>query len=84
MRATRETEERLHEVTVGEERLAVRRRQQVTDVLLTLWRTTAVHHGALEESLREIARVAAETESVERVNIWQPTEDGKKLRCLVL
>ena len=34
--------------------------------------------------MQEIARVAADTLAVERVNIWAPTEDRKKLRCLVL
>ena len=58
--------------------------QQMTDVLLSLWRTSAVRAGGFEESLQEIARVASNTLEVERVNIWQPSEDRKKLRCLVL
>jgi signal transduction histidine kinase/ActR/RegA family two-component response regulator len=84
LRAMHETEERLGQITANEERAAAEKRQRMTEVLLALWRTTAVHHGELEESLREIAKVASETLMVERVNIWQPTEDGKKLRCLVL
>ncbi len=84
LRATRETEERLREITANEERMAAVKSKQMTDVLLTLWRTTAVHQRALEESLKEIAKVASETLEVERVNIWQPTEDRKKLRCVVL
>ena len=71
-------------VNITDEQVAAAKSQEMTDVLLALWRTTAVHHGALEESLQEIARVAAETLAVERVNMWAPTEDRKKLRCLVL
>lgn len=71
-------------VDITDEKIGEVQRQQMTDVLLTLWRTTAAHHGAVEESLQEIARAASDTLAVERVNIWQPTEDRKKVRCLVL
>ena len=71
-------------VDITGEKLADGKRQEMTGVLLTLWRTTAVHRGALEESLQEITRVASDTLEAGRVSIWQPTGDRKNIRCLVL
>lgn len=71
-------------VDITDEKVAAAKSQEMTDVLLNLWRTTAGHQGSLEESVQKIARVAANTLAVERVNVWVPVEDRKRLRCLVL
>ena len=68
---------------ITEEKVAEEKRQVMTAVLLAQWQT-AVQPGNLEDSMREIARVAAETLDVDRVGIWLPSEDRKRVRCAAL
>lgn len=69
---------------ITERKAAESQRRQQTLALTALWKADFFQQGHFQETIREIARVAAETLHVGRVGVWLFSEDRLKLQCINL
>jgi len=71
-------------IDISAQKALERQRIETTEALLRLARSTFGDRGELEEVMREVTAVAAETLDVERASVWLFANQDSILRCVQL